>query len=524
MLAALIHGALICTAYAQPAFTGAGEIVVSDSPEGGPTSIAIRDDGVCIVSGGGKTTWVHPDLTIGLRTNIGIWLPSPDFRVAIDQERWGKLGLGSTVRQTPNGFEGAYDYLFTFYTQAHDDSSRSLFGMAINSNSNAGYEHDGYATRLRAVRLANCTILSANWQTSGFTNGWCVSTAGSALFALRRQPRELKQLSSLSCDQQGPFPMRNVYQSLVSISAASDTSFLALFRTHLSQASKGSSDPYLLTLVHLSAAGDTVHPPVPLDTIPGEVVDLSDQIVALPGENVAHFRSHFPGDSLFAQLYSRDGGKLTPEIFVASNLKRNSYHTLTLMPRSFAQWLDFDVAQLSGGRSVLVWTETGAGTSENVLVGLLDGNMRWMGQPKRLNSVSTGVHHSPSVAVMGDTIHVVWLDTRSGESMTYFRKFTPDQLTSAETTPGAGEPELAQNYPNPFSTATSIRCSLASHRRVSLRMFDLLGREVRMIFEGELGAGSHTLSVRGDGLPNGIYFYRLTAGNSSMTKVAILQR
>jgi hypothetical protein len=71
---------------------------------------------------------------------------------------------------------------------------------------------------------------------------------------------------------------------------------------------------------------------------------------------------------------------------------------------------------------------------------------------------------------------------------------------------------LYQNYPNPFNPTTTIRFALTQRAYVTLKVFDVLGREVAMLVEGGLNAGEHSVVYDAKGLASGIYFYRLTAG------------
>jgi len=72
---------------------------------------------------------------------------------------------------------------------------------------------------------------------------------------------------------------------------------------------------------------------------------------------------------------------------------------------------------------------------------------------------------------------------------------------------------LWQNYPNPFNPSTTIRFSLARRQHATLKVFDVLGREVATLVDGELNAGEHTVVYNAKDLPSGVYFYRLQAGN-----------
>jgi hypothetical protein len=81
---------------------------------------------------------------------------------------------------------------------------------------------------------------------------------------------------------------------------------------------------------------------------------------------------------------------------------------------------------------------------------------------------------------------------------------------------------LSQNYPNPFNPITTISFNLPSRLFVSLKVFDLLGKEVSSIVSGELEAGSHIRKWNAVHIPCGVYLYRLQAGNFNEMKKLIL--
>lgn len=70
---------------------------------------------------------------------------------------------------------------------------------------------------------------------------------------------------------------------------------------------------------------------------------------------------------------------------------------------------------------------------------------------------------------------------------------------------------LSQNYPNPFNPTTNIRFALASRAQVSLKVFDILGREVVTLLAKELAAGEYVSQFDASALPSGVYYYRLEA-------------
>ena len=82
--------------------------------------------------------------------------------------------------------------------------------------------------------------------------------------------------------------------------------------------------------------------------------------------------------------------------------------------------------------------------------------------------------------------------------------------------------QLHQNYPNPFNPATTIHYELPSAGHVSLRVYDLLGREIRTLVDERQNAGDHLVMFNAGSLPSGVYFYRLKAGDFVATKRLIL--
>jgi hypothetical protein len=83
---------------------------------------------------------------------------------------------------------------------------------------------------------------------------------------------------------------------------------------------------------------------------------------------------------------------------------------------------------------------------------------------------------------------------------------------------------LMQNYPNPFNPSTVIRYSLNRAGDVSLRVYDIFGRELEALAQGYQAAGDYQLTWQPGALPSGIYFCRLRTGLSTETKRLALLR
>ncbi|MFN0156823.1 MAG: T9SS type A sorting domain-containing protein [Bacteroidota bacterium] len=83
---------------------------------------------------------------------------------------------------------------------------------------------------------------------------------------------------------------------------------------------------------------------------------------------------------------------------------------------------------------------------------------------------------------------------------------------------------LVQNYPNPFNPKTVINYQQATSNWVTLKVFDMLGREVAVLVDEVKGPGEHSVSFDGSSLASGVYLYRLSAGGSVATKKLVLLR
>lgn len=78
------------------------------------------------------------------------------------------------------------------------------------------------------------------------------------------------------------------------------------------------------------------------------------------------------------------------------------------------------------------------------------------------------------------------------------------------------------NYPNPFNPSTTISYSLAEASHVELKVFDMLGREIRTLVSRLQAAGEYKVQFNASDLPSGIYIYTLKAGEFKASRKLIL--
>jgi endoglucanase len=96
-----------------------------------------------------------------------------------------------------------------------------------------------------------------------------------------------------------------------------------------------------------------------------------------------------------------------------------------------------------------------------------------------------------------------------------------DKGTASEKDESSSIPSkffLGQNYPNPFNPSTLIDYQLPASAFVTLKVFDILGKDIVTLVNIHQNAGNYTVQFSADELPNGVYFYRLDAGAYHSTK------
>jgi hypothetical protein len=130
------------------------------------------------------------------------------------------------------------------------------------------------------------------------------------------------------------------------------------------------------------------------------------------------------------------------------------------------------------------------------------------------------------ITSIGNKLFPVWMDNSTG---LYQIWSVPIEILSVgvdeeNDTFSPVEFELKQNYPNPFNPTTNIEFNLPQNSDVTLKIYDLTGREIIVLIDEPKNAGNH--KIRFDAasykLSSGVYFYTLTANGFTQTKPMML--
>ena len=118
--------------------------------------------------------------------------------------------------------------------------------------------------------------------------------------------------------------------------------------------------------------------------------------------------------------------------------------------------------------------------------------------------------------------HLLGLYLYYGGFNVNYMEFKPSTTDAAEENISPLKFKLNQNYPNPFNPSTTISYTIPHENFVTLKIYDLLGNEVKNLVSQEQKAGNYNIKFNAEGLSSGIYFYRIQAGQYSQQKKFVL--
>jgi len=122
----------------------------------------------------------------------------------------------------------------------------------------------------------------------------------------------------------------------------------------------------------------------------------------------------------------------------------------------------------------------------------------------------------------GGDLGVIWVGVDAGARKLYFDRYNAVVGIKNNGNEIPGQFSLSQNYPNPFNPATKIDFAIPVNGFVSIKVYDMLGRETASIVNQDMKAGIYTVDFDGTNYASGVYFYKLITGDFVITKKMVL--
>lgn len=202
----------------------------------------------------------------------------------------------------------------------------------------------------------------------------------------------------------------------------------------------------------------------------------------------------------------------------AFTLVTETFVQLPTMERALPHFADVD---RDGKKDLLLGRGSGETAYYKNTGNAVSGVPQFPLQTLAYQSIDAGENASPALAdLTGDSKSELYIGTQRGGIEFY------DEAASSTPVDAGNQPvalKLEQNFPNPFNPETVISYALQTTNEISLKVFDVLGKDVATLVKARQGAGNYSVRFDATGLPSGIYFYRLQASGGFMeTKKMLL--
>ncbi|MBK8663320.1 MAG: T9SS type A sorting domain-containing protein [Ignavibacteriales bacterium] len=163
------------------------------------------------------------------------------------------------------------------------------------------------------------------------------------------------------------------------------------------------------------------------------------------------------------------------------------------------------------------WTSR-AWYAMNTETGEITDSLIWNTYPGTADARPRGIAFSPS----GDTAYVIAFGASNYPPVERFINPNPSSIKDLGMV--ADDFKLFQNYPNPFNPSTEIKFSLKSAGFTTLKVYDILGKEVATLVSENLGSGVYAYSFDASKLASGTYIYEVVSNNVRLTNKMLLMK
>jgi len=220
----------------------------------------------------------------------------------------------------------------------------------------------------------------------------------------------------------------------------------------------------------------------------------------------------FPNDELFLQLYNLEGEQVWSEPLKVSDL-------ISAKSR-------LGLISSENNSNIVVWAEGLDSSAQYAQKIDSNGNKLWN---ENLISTNYSTDETKVMTDLNDGAIIIWrIDPPWGGI--YAQQISKYGNLGEVITTVIGENNninassfyLAQNYPNPFNPITKIQYAIGNRQFVSLKVYDILGRQVATLVNEEKSAGNYIIEFNAEELSSGIYFYQLSSGDFKDAKKLIL--
>jgi hypothetical protein len=251
----------------------------------------------------------------------------------------------------------------------------------------------------------------------------------------------------------------------------------------------------------------------------GNWITISDPAVS--GDNIQDINSIYPGNALgncYPSVAVSEDGKLVYVCWTGPELTSGKLDTVS--DGGLTYWCDlYHTWSIDGGTT---WKPV------QILAGAKNVSEDFANTPQLLRWDAVQGKYVADIVYLADL--AANLSTIPGGTgavtdnpLMYYAFTIPDVPTGVNDKGQIARSfNLSQNYPNPFNPSTKIDYTLPEKSNVSLRIYDMLGREVANLVNATQEAGNHSVNFNASKLASGMYIYTLKSGNNSMSKKLML--
>ena len=215
-----------------------------------------------------------------------------------------------------------------------------------------------------------------------------------------------------------------------------------------------------------------------------------------------------------AQRYSSDGTAQDSNFQVNDDQARSAWH-----------WYP-SVSVEDSGNFIITWDD-GRNGNYDIYAQRYSEDGKTIGENFSVTNTGEGMQRNPDVKLWKNLIYHTWEDNRAvGTGNDIYANVLdwddPGETSVDELYQAPVAFVLHQNYPNPFNPSTSIEFTLPQSEFTTLKVFNILGKEVATLVSRNLNQGNHTFQFDGSNLSSGVYPYRIEAGVFQQVKKMVM--